>query len=147
MLQYQKAKISIIITVLLFLLYISFLGEKHNWLHAKSRYKQGKVLSSYHLSKERCRLWREINTLPSISSFMDRVFSLFRQKTVRVASVRNGHQSGCSRANTINKNINKRSNIFSYREKILEYNWKNNLKYGKNKVSNTKRFMIACYIN
>ena len=39
---------------------------------------------------------------------------------VRVRSVGNGHQSGYSRADTINKNINKRSKIFPYREKILE---------------------------
>ena len=30
--------------------------------------------------RERCRLWREINTLPSISSFTDHVFSIFRRK-------------------------------------------------------------------
>ena len=30
-----------------------------------------------------CRLWRKINTLPSISSLTDRVFSIFRQKKVR----------------------------------------------------------------
>ena len=30
-----------------------------------------------------CRLWREINTLPSNSSLTDRVFSIFRQKKVR----------------------------------------------------------------
>ena len=29
-----------------------------------------------------------------------------------------GHQSGYSRADTINKNINKRSKIFPYKEKI-----------------------------
>ena len=40
---------------------------------------------------------------------------------VRVRSVRNGHQSGYSRANTINPNINKRSKIFPYREEMLEY--------------------------
>ena len=34
--------------------------------------------------KEKCLLWREINTSPSISSSMDRVFSIFRQKNVRV---------------------------------------------------------------
>ena len=62
--------------------------------------------------------------LPSISSFMDRVFSIFRQEKVRVRSVGNGHQSGYSRANTINKNINKRSKIIPYREKILECNGK-----------------------
>ena len=30
--------------------------------------------------KAKCRLWREKNTLPSISSFTDRVFSIFRRK-------------------------------------------------------------------
>ena len=30
-----------------------------------------------------CRLWREINTPPSISSLTDRVFSNFRQEKVR----------------------------------------------------------------
>ena len=33
-----------------------------------------------------------------------------------VRSVGNGHHSGYSRADTINKNINKRSKIFPYRE-------------------------------
>ena len=33
--------------------------------------------------RERCRLWREKNTFPSISSLTDRVFSIFRQKKVR----------------------------------------------------------------
>ena len=32
--------------------------------------------------------------------------------------------NGYSRADTINKNINKRSKIFPYREKILKYNGK-----------------------
>ena len=40
---------------------------------------------------------------------------------VRVRSVGNGHQSGYSRADTINTNINKRSKIFPYREEMLEY--------------------------
>ena len=30
--------------------------------------------------KEKWQIWREINTSPSISSFIDRVFSIFRQK-------------------------------------------------------------------
>ena len=72
-----------------------------------------------------------MNTFPSISSFRDRVFSIFRQKKVRVRSVGNGHQSGCSRADTINKNINKRSKIFPYRKKNTRIHWKDNLKYGK----------------
>ena len=37
--QYRKATIYILMTVLLFLLFIPFLGGKHNCLHAKSRYK------------------------------------------------------------------------------------------------------------
>ena len=34
--------------------------------------------------KEKRQLWRKINTSPSISSFMDRIFSIFRLKNVRV---------------------------------------------------------------
>ena len=48
-----------------------------------------------------------------------RLFHLSREK-VRVRSVGNGHQSGYYRADTVNKNINKRSNRFPYREKVLE---------------------------
>ena len=33
-----------------------------------------------------------------------------------VRSVQNGHQSGYSRADTINENINKRSKVFPYKE-------------------------------
>ena len=33
--------------------------------------------------REGCRLWREINTLPSIFSLTDGVFSIFWQKKVR----------------------------------------------------------------
>ena len=42
--QYQKATNYIILIVLLLLLFIPFLGGKHNCLHAKSRYKYEKVL-------------------------------------------------------------------------------------------------------
>ena len=41
-----------------------------------------------------------------------RLFQLSTEK-VRVRSVRNGHQSGCSRADTKNNNINKRSEKLS----------------------------------
>ena len=41
-----------------------------------------------------------------------RLFHLSTEK-VRVQPVRNGHQSGYARADTINNNINKRSNRFS----------------------------------
>ena len=43
-----------------------------------------------------------------------RPFHLSTEK-VRVQSVRNGHQSGYSRADTINNNTDKRSNKFSIR--------------------------------
>ena len=48
-----------------------------------------------------------------------RLFHLSTEK-VRVRSVGNGHQSGYSRADTINKNINERSKIFPYRKKIIK---------------------------
>ena len=48
-----------------------------------------------------------------------RLFHLSTEK-VRVRSVGNGHQSGYSHADTIYKNINKRSKMFPYREKILK---------------------------
>ena len=47
--------------------------------------------------------------------FIERVFFIFRQKNVRVQSVKNGHQSGYSCADTVNDNINKRSKGFSIR--------------------------------
>ena len=59
-----------------------------------------------------------------------RLFHLSTGK-IRVRSVGNGHQSGYSRADTINKNINKRTKIFSYRGKNIKIQWKNSLKYGK----------------
>ena len=65
--------------------------------------------------KEKCRLWREINTSPSISSFIDRVFSIFRQKKVRVKSVRKGYQIGYHRTDKINNNMNKRRKQVSSR--------------------------------
>ena len=43
-----------------------------------------------------------------------RLFHLSTQK-VRVRSVGNGHQSGYSRADTLNKSINKRSEVFPYK--------------------------------
>ena len=48
-----------------------------------------------------------------------RLFHLSTEN-VRVRSVGHGHQSGYSRADTINKSRNKRSKIFPYREKILK---------------------------
>ena len=42
-------------------------------------------------------------------------FRLSTEKS-QVRSVGNGHQSGYSRADTINKNINDRSKLFPYRE-------------------------------
>ena len=59
------------------------------------------------------------NKHPSVHFFLHgpRLFHLSTEK-VRVPSVGNGHQSGYSRADTINKNINKKSMRFPYREKI-----------------------------
>ena len=62
------------------------------------------------------------NKHPFIHFFLHgpRLFHISTDK-VRVRSIGNGHQSGYSRADTLNTNINKRSKIFPYREKILEY--------------------------
>ena len=49
---------------------------------------------------------------------------LFHLSTEKSTSVGNGRQSGYSLADTINKNINKKSKIFPYREKILKCNGK-----------------------
>ena len=59
---------------------------------------------------------------PSINFFVHvpRVFYLSREKA-RVRSVGNGHQSGNSRADTINKNINKEIKDISIQEKVLDY--------------------------
>ena len=46
----------------------TFNGGEHNCLHAKSRYKVGKRTLTIIITKEKCQLWREINTFPSISS-------------------------------------------------------------------------------
>ena len=79
--QYQKAAICIIITVLSFLLFILF-----PWQETKLFTRQSKVQirnsTLIILSiKEKCRLWREIKTSRSISFFIDRVFPYFDGKT------------------------------------------------------------------
>ena len=45
-----------------------------------------------------------------------RLFRLSTEKKSTVRSVRNEHQSGYSRADIINNNINERSKLFPYRE-------------------------------
>ena len=60
---------------------------------------------------------RKMPTLhPFFLFFFDRIFWIFRQKNIRVESVRYGHQSGYSRTDTINNNINKTSKRFSIRK-------------------------------
>ena len=61
------------------------------------------------------------NKHPSVHFFLHgpRLFHLSTEK-VRVRSVGKGHQSGYSRADTTNRNINKRWKRFPYKEKILE---------------------------
>ena len=57
------------------------------------------------------------NKHPSVPFFPHgpRPFRLSTGKST-VRSVGNGHQSGYSRADIINENINKRSNVFPYKE-------------------------------
>ena len=60
------------------------------------------------------------NKHPSLYFFPHgpRLFHLSTEKRT-VRSVGNGHQSGYSSADTINKNLNKRSKVFPYKEEIL----------------------------
>ena len=62
------------------------------------------------------------NKHPSVHFFphVPRHFHLSTEKST-VRCVGNGHQSGYSRADIMNKNINKRSKIFSYKEEIPYY--------------------------
>ena len=59
------------------------------------------------------------NKHPSVHFFPHgpRPFHLSTEKST-VRSVGNEHQSGYSRADTVNNNINKRSKSFPYREQI-----------------------------
>ena len=63
------------------------------------------------------QIWQKVNNSSSISSFKDFFISIIRRKKICVLPVRNGHQSGYSRADTIDKNPNKRSKEFSIKEK------------------------------
>ena len=80
----EKATIYIITIVLSFLLYIPFPWWKTEMFTRQFKVKMGKSTVIILSMKEICRLWREAKTLPSISSFIHRVFFNFRQKIVRV---------------------------------------------------------------
>ena len=71
-----------------------------------------KYLNHIFLKKGKYRRCRELNTSPSISSFIDRVLCILRQKNVRVRFIRNGHQSGYFRVDTLDISINERSKVF-----------------------------------
>ena len=87
------------------------------------------------------------NKHPSIHFFPHgpRPFHLSTEKST-VRSVGNGHQSGYSRANTINNNIKKKIKVIS----ILGINTiiqsEKQFKVWKYEVYNIKRFMITCCI-
>ena len=62
-------------------LYLSLAGNVINYTPDQGTNRE-KYFNRNIYQRERCRLWREINTLPSISSLTDCVFSIFRQKKV-----------------------------------------------------------------
>ena len=64
-------------------LYI-LIGGKHNFFTSQFEVQLAKSTLIILFTREKCQLWQEKNTFPSISSFIDRVFSIFRQKNVRV---------------------------------------------------------------
>ena len=119
MVQNRKATIYIIITVLLFLLFLPFFGGKHNCLHAKSRYKQGKYFNHNFYQRKICRLWRELNTLPSTSSFTDSLFSIFRRKSTGPIPRKRASKWLFPRRHNKQKH-KQRSKRFSYKERMLK---------------------------
>ena len=82
------------------------------------------------------------NKHPSVHLFLHgpRLFHLSTEK-VRVRSVRNEHQSGYSRADTININITKRSKIFPQGENTKIHRTKN-IKVQKLKLINTRQVHV-----
>ena len=80
-------------------------------------------------------------TLPSISSFTDRVFSIFRRKKVRVRSVGNRQQTDYSRTDTLKKTQTKIKQI-SIQGKNATIKWNYILKYDKIEFIKLKRFIL-----
>ena len=58
----------------------TFFGGSYNCIHAKSRYKQGKVLTLLKHQSRNVDSGGKKTTFPSIFSFTGRVLSMFRQK-------------------------------------------------------------------
>ena len=83
----------------------------------------------------------EVMTSPTISSFTDRVFSIFRPK-ITGPIVRNEHQSGFSRADTTNNSRNKRSYRFCFRGNYQKYIERNEIK--KSTYKWWIRFTFTC---
>ena len=79
----ERLQFYILITVLCFsYLYLSLAGNIVVYTPNQGTNRQ-KYFNHNIYQRKGCRLWREINTLPSISSLTDRVFSISRQKRVR----------------------------------------------------------------
>ena len=123
MVQYRKATTYIVTTVLFFLLFIPFLGGNIIVYTPNQGKTRESTLFILFIKGKMPTLAG--NKHPSIHFFLygPRLFHPSTEK-VRVRTVGIGHQSGYSRADTIHININKRSQIFPYREKTLEDNGK-----------------------
>ena len=76
----REATIYIILTILAFLLFIHFPWRETYLFTQQFQVQIRKSALIIIFIKEKCRLWRETNTFPSIYSLTDRVFSIFRQK-------------------------------------------------------------------
>ena len=115
----RKATIYIIILVHLFRLIISFLGGKHNGSHTPDQGTNREKYFNHIVYQRKGMPTLAGNKHPSVLFFphRPRLFHLSTEKST-VWSVGNGHQSGYSRADTINKNINKGSKLFPYRKYI-----------------------------
>ena len=117
MVPYRKATIYIIIIVLLVLLFILSLAGNIIVYTPDQVTNREKFFNHIIYQRERMPTLAG-NKHPSVHFFPHgpRLFHLSAEKYG--PSVGSGHQSGYSRADIINNNINKRSKLFPYREKI-----------------------------
>ena len=82
--QNQRLKIYRIILVFSSFLFIPFPWRETLFSIGQLKVQMGKSTWIILSLKEKCRLWRVIDTSPSISSFIDSVYFIFRQKKVQV---------------------------------------------------------------
>ena len=84
MVQYRKATIYILNNFTFIFPIYTFPWRETKMFSRQIKVQRGKnTLIILFIEEKGCRLWRETNTFPSMSSLTDRVFPIFRQKKLR----------------------------------------------------------------